>query len=177
MEMSPVPEAGPPSRRPAPRDRAALRPPAAHGDPYRRPLRRLPQRSSTGTNAQSRADRPYLEARGPFNFYTMYRAHNYHFKIYGAMFLGQFQPAIETARAMQEAPSLRRCSKWSRPTWPTGSRRSSPSTSTSSSASASGKKSSSSNCPRTAISTASPPPSCATPEPSPSPPWAAPTKP
>ncbi|MYD54393.1 MAG: hypothetical protein F4W96_08835 [Chloroflexi bacterium] len=47
------------------------------------------------------ADRPYVEARGPFNFYTMYRAHNYHFKIYGAMFLGQFEPAIETARAMQ----------------------------------------------------------------------------
>ena len=47
------------------------------------------------------ADRPYVEARGPFNFYTMYRAHNYHFKIYGAMFLGQFGPAIETARAMQ----------------------------------------------------------------------------
>ena len=39
------------------------------------------------------ADRPYLEARGPFNFYTMYRCHNYHFKIYGAMFLGQFGPA------------------------------------------------------------------------------------
>ena len=48
------------------------------------------------------ADRPYLEARGPFNFYTMYRCHNYHFKIYGAMFLGQFGPAIDTARAMQE---------------------------------------------------------------------------
>ncbi len=48
------------------------------------------------------ADRPYLEARGPFNFYTMYRAHNYHFKIYGAMFLGQFGPAMETARAMRE---------------------------------------------------------------------------
>ena len=47
------------------------------------------------------ADRPFLEARGPFNFYTMYRCHNYHFKIYGAMFLGQYGPAIETARAMQ----------------------------------------------------------------------------
>ena len=48
------------------------------------------------------ADRPYLEARGPFNFYTMYRCHNYHFKIYGAMFLGQYGPAIETARAIRE---------------------------------------------------------------------------
>ena len=47
------------------------------------------------------ADRPYLEARGPFNFYTMYRSHNYHFKIYGAMFLGQYGPAIETAREMR----------------------------------------------------------------------------
>ena len=48
------------------------------------------------------ADRLFVEARGPFNFYTMYRCHNYHFKIYGAMFLGQYGPAIETARAMQE---------------------------------------------------------------------------
>ena len=49
-----------------------------------------------------RADRIFVEARGPFNFYTMYRCHNYHFKIYGAMFLGQYGPAIETARAMQQ---------------------------------------------------------------------------
>ena len=44
-----------------------------------------------------RADRRYLAARGPSNFYTLYRCHNYHFKVYGAMFLGQYQAAIEAA--------------------------------------------------------------------------------
>lgn len=34
------------------------------------------------------ADCKYLERSGPMNFYTLYRCHNYHFKIYGAMFLG-----------------------------------------------------------------------------------------
>jgi tetratricopeptide (TPR) repeat protein len=43
------------------------------------------------------ADQKYLERSGPFNFYTLYRCHNYHFKIYGAMFLGQRQVAFETA--------------------------------------------------------------------------------
>ena len=43
------------------------------------------------------ADRKYLEQRGFMNFYSGYRIHDYHFKIYGAMFLGQYQPAIEAA--------------------------------------------------------------------------------
>jgi tetratricopeptide (TPR) repeat protein len=43
------------------------------------------------------ADRKFLERAGPENFYTLYRCHNYHFKIYGAMFLGQPKPALETA--------------------------------------------------------------------------------
>ena len=47
-----------------------------------------------------RADRRYLAARGPFNFYTLYRCHNYHFKVYGAMFLGQYQSAIEAAEEL-----------------------------------------------------------------------------
>jgi len=46
------------------------------------------------------ADRKFLEAEGPLNFYSLYRCHNYHFKIYGAMFLGQFKPAIEAANEM-----------------------------------------------------------------------------
>ena len=50
-----------------------------------------------------RADRRYLAARGPFNFYTLYRCHDYHFKVYGAMFLGQYQSAIETAEEMVAA--------------------------------------------------------------------------
>jgi tetratricopeptide (TPR) repeat protein len=43
------------------------------------------------------ADNKYLERSGPMNFYTLYRCHNYHFKIYGAMFLGQRQVALDTA--------------------------------------------------------------------------------
>ena len=43
------------------------------------------------------ADRKWLRDRGAGDFYTVYRCHNYHFKIYGAMFLGQPGPALETA--------------------------------------------------------------------------------
>lgn len=43
------------------------------------------------------ADRKYLERAGPLKFYSAYRIHNYHFAIYGAMFLGQYEPAIEAA--------------------------------------------------------------------------------
>jgi tetratricopeptide (TPR) repeat protein len=43
------------------------------------------------------ADRRWLEREGPDSFYTVYRCHNYHFKIYGAMFLGQRTAALETA--------------------------------------------------------------------------------
>ena len=50
-----------------------------------------------------RADRRYLAARGPLNFYTLYRCHDYHFKAYGAMFLGQYQAAIEAAEELISA--------------------------------------------------------------------------
>jgi tetratricopeptide (TPR) repeat protein len=43
------------------------------------------------------ADKKYLARSGSMNFYTIYRCHNYHFKIYGAMFLGQMQVAVNTA--------------------------------------------------------------------------------
>ena len=48
------------------------------------------------------ADRKYLQQEGSLNFYTLYRCHNYHFKAYGAMFLGQFGPAMEAAQEMVE---------------------------------------------------------------------------
>jgi hypothetical protein len=44
-----------------------------------------------------RADEKYFAREGAMNFYTLYRAHNYHFKIYGAMFLGQAAIALQTA--------------------------------------------------------------------------------
>ncbi|MCR9137165.1 MAG: tetratricopeptide repeat protein [Alphaproteobacteria bacterium] len=46
------------------------------------------------------ADRKYRDRDGADNFYTLYRCHNYHFKIYGAMFLAQKQVALETADAL-----------------------------------------------------------------------------
>ncbi len=46
------------------------------------------------------ADRRFLESTGPINFYTLYRCHNYHFKVYGAMFLGHYEAAISTSEEM-----------------------------------------------------------------------------
>ncbi len=46
------------------------------------------------------ADRRFVEREGAENFYTVYRCHNLHFKIYGAMFLAQPTPALETADAL-----------------------------------------------------------------------------
>ena len=51
-------------------------------------------------DAAIKADRKFLAKEGPINFYSIYRSHNYHFKIYGAMFLGQYEPAIDTAEEM-----------------------------------------------------------------------------
>jgi tetratricopeptide (TPR) repeat protein len=51
------------------------------------------------------ADRKYLAREGALNFYTLYRCHDYHFKIYGALFLGQIEPALEAADEMAAALS------------------------------------------------------------------------
>ncbi|WP_030896102.1 hypothetical protein [Streptomyces sp. NRRL S-474] len=49
------------------------------------------------------ADEKYHQRAGAMNFYTLYRAHNLHFKIYGAMFLGQSQTALDTAAQLEAA--------------------------------------------------------------------------
>ena len=46
------------------------------------------------------ADAKYLEHAGAVNFYTLYRCPNYHFKLYAAMFLGQFETAIAAANEL-----------------------------------------------------------------------------
>ena len=48
------------------------------------------------------ADRKFYDRAGPMNFYSAYRAHNYHFAAYAAMFLGQFAPAIAAADELIE---------------------------------------------------------------------------
>jgi tetratricopeptide (TPR) repeat protein len=47
------------------------------------------------------ADEKYRARAGAMNFYTLYRSHNYHFKIYGAMFLGRSATALETAAQLE----------------------------------------------------------------------------
>ncbi|EQD84849.1 hypothetical protein A8924_3159 [Saccharopolyspora erythraea NRRL 2338] len=47
-------------------------------------------------------DMKYWEYAGALNFYSLYRVHNYHFKMHGAMLLGRFEPAMEAARTMLE---------------------------------------------------------------------------
>jgi tetratricopeptide (TPR) repeat protein len=44
------------------------------------------------------ADRAYVKKQGADNFYTLYRVHNYHFVVYGALLDGQYQVALENAR-------------------------------------------------------------------------------
>jgi tetratricopeptide (TPR) repeat protein len=53
-----------------------------------------------GNSQATSADRKYLAREGAINFYSLYRCHNYHFKTYGAMFLGQYGPALEAAEEM-----------------------------------------------------------------------------
>lgn len=48
------------------------------------------------------ADEKYWASEGAMNFYSMYRVHNYHFKLYGAMFLGRFDLAMEAVRGIQK---------------------------------------------------------------------------
>ncbi|MEA2159774.1 MAG: hypothetical protein QOD66_2154 [Solirubrobacteraceae bacterium] len=46
------------------------------------------------------ADERYVEEVGRLNFYSLYRAHNHHFRIYGAMFAGRRATALEAADAL-----------------------------------------------------------------------------
>jgi tetratricopeptide (TPR) repeat protein len=50
----------------------------------------------------TRADVKYYEEKGPYGIYTGYRLHNYHFVIYGALFLGQYEPAMRAVRGIAE---------------------------------------------------------------------------
>ena len=53
-----------------------------------------------GNSRAIRADGKYLAREGAENFYSLYRCHDYHFKLYGAMFLGQYAPALEAAEEL-----------------------------------------------------------------------------
>ncbi|MEM9613302.1 MAG: tetratricopeptide repeat protein [Actinomycetota bacterium] len=49
-----------------------------------------------------RADRRWLDREGLYNVYTLYRNHNTHFLIYGALFLGQYATALAAAEELIE---------------------------------------------------------------------------
>ncbi|WP_328877340.1 tetratricopeptide repeat protein [Streptomyces sp. NBC_00299] len=100
MEMSPTPEVALPIA-----DRLrGLVPDAGH-------LRHMPshlevlcgdyRRVVSDNTAAIAVDEKYHARAGAMNFYTLYRSHNYHFKIYGAMFLGQSEVALRTAAELE----------------------------------------------------------------------------
>lgn len=47
------------------------------------------------------ADERYVARAGAMNFYTLYRSHDYHFRIYAAMFSGQSRVALATAAQLE----------------------------------------------------------------------------
>ena len=97
MEMSAHPEDGAARRGPAARAGARRRSSAAHAQPHRRAVRRLPRLGAGQSVAAVRADRRFVERAGPLNFYSLYRAHDLHFVVYSAMFDGQSQIALQAA--------------------------------------------------------------------------------
>ncbi|MEM7210801.1 MAG: hypothetical protein AAF479_02745 [Pseudomonadota bacterium] len=50
----------------------------------------------------SEVDDRFLEREGAMGVYTMYRTHNMHFAMYGAMFLGQYTPAMAMAKMIED---------------------------------------------------------------------------
>ena len=105
--------------------------------------------SITANRRAVEADRLFVERSGPLNFYSLYRAHDLHFIVYSAMFLGRYRDARDAADEL--SAQLRRSSCVSRARrWPTGWRRSYRCGPTCWSASDAGTTSSRSPCPRTA---------------------------
>lgn len=49
------------------------------------------------------ADEKFHRRRGAMNFYTLYRSHDYHFRIYAAMFAGQSKVALDTVAELESS--------------------------------------------------------------------------
>ncbi|KAH8705836.1 TPR domain protein [Talaromyces proteolyticus] len=59
-------------------------------------------RQAIMSNTQAiHADEKYVSIAGPLNFYTLYRAHNYHFRLYAAMLAGISGIALETVAKIE----------------------------------------------------------------------------
>ncbi|KAL2843310.1 hypothetical protein BJY01DRAFT_215875 [Aspergillus pseudoustus] len=60
-------------------------------------------RRAIASNSEAIAsDERFVARAGAVNFYTLYRAHNYHFRIYAAMFAGQSAVALQTAAELEK---------------------------------------------------------------------------
>ena len=98
MEMSPFPQralrAGDRLREIVPE----LGPPDPYADAHRRPVRALPRRPRPQSKALV-TDRRFLAYSDDPGVYLIYVIHNFHFAIYGAMFLGQYTPRSRRPRS------------------------------------------------------------------------------
>jgi tetratricopeptide (TPR) repeat protein len=61
------------------------------------------QRAIASNSDAIRADEKFFSREGPGNFYTLYRSHNYHFRIYAAMFAGQSKVALDTCTQLEDS--------------------------------------------------------------------------
>ncbi|KAK1995766.1 TPR domain-containing protein [Colletotrichum falcatum] len=52
-----------------------------------------------------RADSKFLAREGPLNFYTLYRSHDFHFRLYASMLCGQSKVALETVGELESTIS------------------------------------------------------------------------
>ncbi|KAK3988393.1 putative TPR domain protein [Cladorrhinum sp. PSN332] len=50
-----------------------------------------------------KADDKFAKRNGAINFYSLYRCHDLHFRLYGAMFAGRSAVALETAKMIEDA--------------------------------------------------------------------------
>ncbi|KOS20793.1 hypothetical protein ESCO_004125 [Escovopsis weberi] len=58
-------------------------------------------RAVVANTAAAAADDKFLAREGALNFYTLYRSHDYHFKLYAAMFAGQSAVALHTVQQLE----------------------------------------------------------------------------
>ncbi|KAM0252331.1 hypothetical protein ACHAQJ_007769 [Trichoderma viride] len=100
MEMSNTPEAAMPAA-----DRLrGLVPDSGHLNHMPSHLDILVGDYSRGVKANTdavRADEKFLKREGAMNFYTLYRSHDYHFRLYSAMFAAQSKIALETIEQLE----------------------------------------------------------------------------
>ena len=90
---------GPALRRPVAQPVPGQRPPGAHGEPHRQPLRHWQQAADANRRA-TRVDAEYVKLRGTDEFYMISVVHNHDFNIWASMFLGQYSEALRSADAI-----------------------------------------------------------------------------